>query len=116
MSAPALDKRADLYRLIPNPNAGQAQQPNQIVARVLTFQCAIEPLSEFDADVPYARSSTHAVYAPSWLQLRKDDEIRWGRRLPDVFGTVQPWVYTVNGRQLSTQAIGLVLYYATEKD
>lgn len=85
----------------------------QIVPRVAA---AIVPISDFDIHVPYAHESTHIVWVPYWLLLRKEDEVRYGRDDPDASGNVQPYRYTINGRREFRLGIPQRAYYAKELD
>lgn len=80
------------------------------------IRCAILPVSKFDAQVSYALQSTHVIWVAHWLELRKEDELRVGRRLADAFGNVQPWIYVINGRSQFSPGIPTTAFYASERE
>ncbi len=107
-----LDKRAAVYRFTNNPGSVPGQAETQVYP---VIQCAIVPISSFDAAQSYGYEQTHVIWVPKWLALRKDDEIHWGQRLPDNYGTVAPNVYVVNGSRTFTHAPFQAAYYCREK-
>lgn len=108
-----LDKTASVWRTKSVGSSGQLQ----LAKTFASIKCAIVPISSFDSAQSYSYESTHVLFCGNWLLLRKEDEVRWGRRLPDPFGNVQPWVFVLNGRRSFT-ALGpaQVAYYCREKD
>lgn len=99
MGPPILDRTVSVWRRVNNPTG----QPRQIKAAVYSaIRASIVPISSFDADKDYARESTHVIWVPHWLVLRRDDEIRWGQRDADNFGDVAAEAFIVVGRRLFT--------------
>ena len=106
-----LDLRADVWRRIGSLTSGF--EDTKIFTQI---PCALVPISKLDHQQPYNFEATHTVFLPFWLQLRKEDELRYGRRPLDTYGDVQPMVYVLNGR--TPYSIGglQVVWYATERE
>jgi hypothetical protein len=110
MAGLILDKTATLWRLTPSSPAAFGTTQVQAVT------CAIVPVSKLDHISPYSYEATHLVYVPHWLELRKGDEIRYGRRPLDDYNDVQPYVYVISGRTAYSQGGAQTIYYATERE
>lgn len=77
-------------------------------------RCAIIPISALAMVSPYAYESTHLVWVDHWLVLRKEDQIRAGRRQSDAQGDILEAVYTINGVREYRLGIPQRAYYARE--
>lgn len=111
MSPPILDLEVAVFRNF--SVGGGSMSTQQAFARL---RCAIVPVSRLDSPQDYAYESTHVVWVPHWIALRKEDELRYGRRPPDPFGNIVQFVYVLNGHTRITQSVQLHAYYAREKD
>ena len=111
MSGIILDKVGSVWRLTNNPSGRPQRSVTQVYSGI---RCAIVPISTFDAPEPYRNVSTHVVWVEHWLILRKEDEIRWGRRTQDDFNNVLAEVFTINGRRRFSMSVQLAAYYARE--
>lgn len=61
------------------------------------IQCLVQPISSFDQAPPYAQNSTHVVFIPSWwTDVRRNDELRYGRRTNNA-GQIVPRQLVVTG-------------------
>ena len=108
-----LDRVASVYRTVTDATqAGGYGQPEVFKA----IRCAIVPISKQDQVISYSQQSTHIIWVEGWLKLRKQDEVRWGRRGEDAFGNVTPEVYVIDGRARYTLGAQLITYYATARD
>jgi hypothetical protein len=88
----AFPQTADLWRFVTQPAGGRRLQVARPRVPVL-----IIPISSFDALPSFARESTHVAFLPPRLRdLRKDDELRTGRRT-DVDGNVTQYRFTIDG-------------------
>ena len=107
-----LDKTASVWRFVSNAGANPGSTNTQVYPAV---KCAIVPISSFDAVVPYARDSTHVLWVPYWLSLRREDEVRYGALL-DVAGNRIAQVYVVNGRRRFSIGTSQTAFYVREKE
>lgn len=112
MAGLILDLRASVWRMAPRQGGGGYVE--QAVYNAI--HCAVVPVTSLDAQQPFAYESTHIIWVPRWLVLRKEDQLRYGRRLPDTAGNVLPWTYVLNGRRRFTQGVPQIAWYAKEKD
>jgi hypothetical protein len=106
-----LDLTAAVWRMTAAPGGGFVEGVIYPAVR-----CAIVPVSSFDSNQPFAYQSTHIVWVQNWVQLRKEDQVRYGRRLPDLAGNVVPYVYVVNGLRRFTDGGTQRAYYVREQD
>jgi hypothetical protein len=106
-----LDKVASVWRQVPVTPTSRTRNAVQVYEGI---KCAIVPISSFDAAQPYRYESTHIVFAEAWLVLRKEDEVRYGRRLPDTFGNVLAEVFVIQGRRRYSESVQLAMFYAKE--
>lgn len=81
-----------------------------------SIRCAIVPISKLDQATPYAYESTHLIWVDYWLELRKEDQVKWARRPLNPQGDIVPWIYTINGRREFHLGIPQIAYYARELD
>ena len=105
-----LDKLASVWR---TSKSGAGYSDGQIYASI---QVAIVPISKLDRSNPYAYEATHVLWVPFWLDLRKEDQVRYGRRLPDSQGNVVPYIYVINGKATYSLGVSQVMLYATERE
>jgi len=105
-----LDKRASIWRKV---DVANVFADTEVYGSI---PCAIVPISKLDQVVPYAYESTHVIWVPYWLELRKEDQIRYGRRLADAFGNVVPWTYVINGRRQFDLGIRQLAFYSKEME
>lgn len=120
---PILDLSVAVWRNLPVLPPGAAAQNFKLQPTKWTnVPASIVPISSFDQSQPYSYGSTHVLWVPYWLDLLKDDEVRYGRRPRDEFSQlaaaqIVPFVYVVNGRRrFPGQGPTLTAYYAKEKD
>lgn len=112
MSGLILDRTASVWRTVGTGGGNYA-----LKEAYLAIKCAIVPISSFDSEQSHFYESTHIVWTEHWLVLRKEDEIRYGRRPPDAFNNVIPWTYVVNGRRsFSGLGVAQTAWYCKEKD
>ena len=106
-----LDRTASIWRFTNKPGAARTRDQTQAYGSV---KCSIVPVSSFDSPQAYRYESTHILWVENWLVLRKGDEVRYGRRLPDEFGSVAPEVFVINGRRRYSESVQLAAYYVRE--
>jgi hypothetical protein len=92
-----LDRIAEVWRFSAVSGFGQHQTETLAIPRM---QCAIIPVSSLAAEVTYGYEATHIIWVAHWLTLRREDEVRWGRREGDAFGDMEMIRYTIRGSRL----------------
>jgi hypothetical protein len=126
MAGLILDRIAALWRMVMVPPPSGLTAPLISISApaagtsvetliIASVPCAILPVSTQDRNSMYSYESTHVIWVPEWLELRQEDQLRYGRRTPDMFGNVNPYVYTVNGRRHISQSIPQTAWYVTER-
>lgn len=73
------------------------------------------PISEEDRHAPYFVESTHTIFLPRWVSLRKEDWIVYST-FQNPFGSYVPYRYVINGVQPFRPALNTTIYYALERE
>ena len=108
-----LTERADVYRTIAQPTKGPNVRAESKVYSGIA--CQFVPMSSFDRQQAYSLEATHVLWVPRWMDLKKEDQIRTGRRT-DPFNNQLTYVYVVNGRRRFRLGLQHRAYYCTERE
>lgn len=81
-----------------------------------SIPCAIVPISQFDSISPFFRESTHVVWIPNYIVMRKEDQLKVNGQAPTPEGDNQPIVYTVDGRGDFRLGMTEIIYFVRAQD
>ena len=106
-----LDRTVQVWRFSSVSGFGQHQTETILYP---SLKAAIVPVSNLAAEQAFGYEATHIIWIPAWAHLRREDEVRWGRRDDDAFGDVEMLRYTVKGGRLFKLGGTQRAYYSKE--
>lgn len=107
-----LTRRGQLWRKVQASQAALGTNDHLVMA-VLPFE--VVPVSEPDRVIPYARESTHLMWVPRFVSMRKEDEVRWGAYV-NAAGVEQCYRFVVNGKDAYQTGFRGAAYWVTERE
>jgi hypothetical protein len=107
-----LTRRGQLWRVV-QASPSQLGSSYALIMPDLAFE--VVPVSDLDQRQAYALEATHVLWAPRWLTLLREDEVRYGSYV-NTAGQAQVYRYVVNGKRDFRTGFRQVSYYVTERE